>query len=76
MVNGGPVARPLRVELSGANKVSRQALKIVLAGEASAVNSFDDPTGAAPVTSAVQVGRQFEYEAPAHSLTLIRIKTR
>lgn len=76
LVNAGPTPTPLRVELSGANTTLRRALKTVLAGEASAVNSFDGPTSVAPVTASIQVDRQFEYEAPAHSLTVIRIKTR
>jgi alpha-L-arabinofuranosidase len=64
------------LELNGAKKISRQALKTVPAGEAAAVNGFDAPSRAAPVTSGIQVDRQFEYEAPAHSLTVLRIETR
>lgn len=76
LVNGNSAPRPLLVELSGAHKISRQAFKTVLAGEAAVVNDFDAPSRVAPVTSALLVDRQFEYEAPAHSLTVIRIKTR
>ncbi len=76
LVNGSPAPRPLRVELSGAKNISRQALKTVLAGEPSAVNSFEDPSRVTPVTSGILVDREFKYEAPAHSLTVIRIKTR
>ena len=77
LVNGSPAPLPLLLELNGAKKISRQALKTVPAGEeAAAVNGFDAPSRAAPVTSGIQVDRQFEYEAPAHSLTVLRIETR
>ncbi|HEX7312747.1 MAG TPA: alpha-L-arabinofuranosidase C-terminal domain-containing protein [Pyrinomonadaceae bacterium] len=76
LVNGNSAPRPLLLELSGAKRISRQAIKTVLAGEAAAVNGFDAPARVAPVTSGILVDRQFEYEAPAHSLTVIRIKTR
>jgi hypothetical protein len=38
------------------------------------LNGFDDSKRVAPVTFRILVDRQFEYEA--HSLNVIRIKTR
>jgi alpha-L-arabinofuranosidase len=75
VVNDNAAARPLHVELSGAKTVARKALKTVLTGEPSAVNSFDNPARIAPITTEITVDGQFDYEAPAHSLTVIRIKT-
>lgn len=76
IVNDAPDAQPLRVELRGLTYVSPRALKTVLAGDPAALNSFEEPARVAPVTSELAAGRQFDYEAPAHSLTIIRIKTR
>lgn len=76
IVNASASAQPLHVDLSGLKKVSPKALKTVLAGDPSALNSFEDPARVAPVTSDITVDRQFDYEAPAHSLTVIRIRTR
>lgn len=76
IVNAAPNAQPLRIDLSGLKSISPKALKTVLAGDPSAVNSFEEPARVAPITSEIAAGRQFDYEAPAHSLTVLRIKTR
>lgn len=46
----------------------------VLSGDSlSAVNSFEEPEKIVPVTSELAVGVAFVYEAPAYSLTILRI---
>lgn len=76
IVNGAPSAQPLRIDLSGLKSLSLKASKTVLAGEPLAVNSFEAPAHVAPVTSEIAVAPQFDYEAPSHSLTVIRLRTR
>jgi alpha-L-arabinofuranosidase len=76
LVNAGSAPQQLLVNLSGVKIASRRAVKTALAGEPSAVNSFDNPARVTPVTSSIEVGGQFEHEAPAHSLTVIRIRMR
>jgi alpha-L-arabinofuranosidase len=76
LVNTGAAAKPLRVNLAGAKNFAPSATKTMLAGDPMAVNSFENPAPLAPVSSSISVGESFDYEAPAHSLTVIRIKTR
>jgi alpha-L-arabinofuranosidase len=76
MVNGSSAARPLRVELPGAEKISRKASKNGLAGAPLAANTFEQPPRRPTETSNIRVGQSFECEAPAYSLTVIRIKAR
>ncbi|HEX9047581.1 MAG TPA: alpha-L-arabinofuranosidase C-terminal domain-containing protein [Verrucomicrobiae bacterium] len=67
-------AQTLHLALSGATAVS--AVKTVLAGEAAAVNSFDQPALLAPQTSVMAVSPAMDCDLPAHSLTVLRLKTR
>jgi alpha-N-arabinofuranosidase len=76
LVNASSASRPLRVDLSGEKKISEKAIKTVLTGDLTAVNNFGRPVSVAPETSSMMVSGSFAYEAPAHSLTVIRIKTR
>ncbi|MBW8781511.1 MAG: alpha-N-arabinofuranosidase [Verrucomicrobia bacterium] len=72
-VNGDNAARPLRVDLAGAKRISATAVKTVLA--ASDANTID-AQAVHPETSSITITPAFDYEAPANSLTVIRIKTR
>lgn len=76
MVNVAGTAKSLRIDLSGAKSVSPTAIKTVLTGAATAVNTFENGNGIAPVTSEIPVGNSFDYKCPANSLTVIRVKTR
>jgi len=73
LVNVGPVAHSVRVELSGAERVGAQALKTELRGDPSAVNTFENPAAVAPATTTIAVGNSFTTEAAANSLTVIRL---
>lgn len=75
LVNGGGTAKPLNIELSGAGEVRGAAVKTVLgAADPEAVNDFGHPYAVVPRTEIVRVGGAFDYEAPAYSLTVFRIK--
>ncbi|MGB8353058.1 MAG: alpha-L-arabinofuranosidase C-terminal domain-containing protein, partial [Chthoniobacteraceae bacterium] len=75
LVNGANAARLLHVELTGAKKIPATATEIVLAGnEADVVNEDGKPPAVQPQASPITVGPAFDYEAPANSLTFIRIK--
>ena len=74
LVNLASASKLLRIELSGADRVAPQAALTVLNGELMAVNQFDSPKPLVPESSDISVGKSFAYEAPAHSLSVIRIK--
>jgi alpha-L-arabinofuranosidase len=72
-VNGDDSARPLRVDLVGAKNLAPTAMKTVLAAPDA---NTTDAQAVLPKSSPITVGSVFDDEAPANSLTVIRIKTR
>ncbi|HCE45149.1 MAG TPA: alpha-N-arabinofuranosidase [Lentisphaeria bacterium] len=73
LVNGANTPTPLRITLAGAKELSATATKTVLAG----TNPMEtDERIVRPQSSTMTIAPTFEYEAPANSLTLIRLKPR
>jgi alpha-L-arabinofuranosidase len=73
-VNGDAASKSLRVELNGANALSGSATKTVLANDdPDVVNDFQNPRTVVPVSENIAIGNSFDYTAPAHSLTILRI---
>ncbi len=76
LVNGANAAKPLRIELKGVTTL-RSATKTVLTGaNADVVNPDGGTPAAEPVVSPIEVGQAFDYEAPANSFTVIRLKSK
>lgn len=74
LVNGANSPRPVRIELAGAKRVPPTAEFTVLAGpDANVVNDYASPNTVLPRTSRQPISAAFTYEAPANSLTVIRI---
>ena len=77
IVNGAGKARPLRIEFAGIRSLRGKATKTVLAGpDPDAVNEDNKPPAVRPESSPIAVAPAFDYEAPANSLTVIRISAR
>lgn len=76
LVKTDAAGRALSIKLNGAKSFETNATKTVLTGDPTVVNAHDRPKPLVPETSPVTVGEVFDYEAPANSLTVIRIKTR
>jgi alpha-N-arabinofuranosidase len=77
IVNGDNAPATLKVELFGLAAGSLRATKTLLTGadaDADAFNEDGQPPTVKPVTSEVTLKPTFEYEAPANSLTLFRVK--
>ena len=70
VVNGANTPAPLRIQLAGVKKLSATATKTVLAGPNPAET---DERKVQPQTSTMTIAPTFDYEAPANSLTVIRI---
>ncbi|MDQ3813881.1 MAG: alpha-N-arabinofuranosidase, partial [Armatimonadota bacterium] len=64
-----------QIDLSTAGAIERTATCTVISGDLLAENSFGKPPNVLPETSSIAVGKQFTYEVPAHSLSVIRVKT-
>jgi alpha-N-arabinofuranosidase len=77
LVNVQAVPQPLKIDLQGAEMVAKEAKGEVLAAEPAAINSVAEPVRVAPrpVTIA-NAGLSFTHELPAHSVTVLRLKTR
>lgn len=74
LVNGANSDVPVRVKLDGAKKLPATAEATVLAGSnPAAVNDYDSPSTVLPRTARLPVAPDFNYKAPANSLTVIRI---
>jgi alpha-N-arabinofuranosidase len=76
LVNLDDQPQSTRVELSAANHLSGTATKTVLAGDLTAINKLDSDKPLVPNVSTMTVSSSFEYPAPAHSLTVIRMKSK
>lgn len=69
LINILPVVMKTKIDLSGIDIASTTAYKAVLAGNL-------DSQEAKPEEGSIQVGSIFNYEMPAHSFSVIRIKTK
>jgi alpha-L-arabinofuranosidase len=77
IVNAAAESRPLRIEPKGIQNSDTPASLTVLTGTSlDVVNDYDTPAAVLPVESALRAGPSFDYAAPAHSLSVIRIPLR
>jgi len=77
LVNGGNAPKPLHIELKGVSSPPKNAIRTVLTGaNADVVNPDGGAPAAKPEVSTIEVGRAFDCEAPANSLTVIRMKSK
>jgi len=76
MVNAGNEAKPMKVDLSRFKGLQTNAQIEVLQGNADDENSFDNLGKVAPAKSGYTMKSKFDYQAPAMSLTVIRVKTK
>jgi alpha-L-arabinofuranosidase len=75
LVNTGPAPKPLQVTLDGL-KEGVSATATVLAGDPKAENKAGTAQPLIPKTAKLPMAPAFDYEAPAHSLTVVRIPPR
>lgn len=74
LVNGGATDQPMQIQLNGLTSVTA-ATAHVLAGRPADENSLDAPTRIAPRSAGIDAtGGSFSYDAPAHSVTVLRIR--
>jgi alpha-L-arabinofuranosidase len=76
LVNAGEKPKIMQINLSGFKSLVSEAEQTVLAGAADAENSFENPQNIIPVKSTIKVKSEFGYNAPAMSLTILRINTK
>ena len=76
LVNIGKGAKTMEIDLSRFKGVVANGTCTVLTGAADAKNSLEKPGNIVPVTSDLKVNRKFDYNAPALSLSVIRISAK
>jgi alpha-L-arabinofuranosidase len=75
LVNGDRATVTMTVEVAGLASGDLQATKTVLTGaSAGTFNEDGQPSAVKPVASEVTLDSTFDYEAPANSLTVFRIR--
>jgi alpha-L-arabinofuranosidase len=77
VVNSFATPQQIQIDLRGVSNVAREATVEVLSGEPGAVNSIETPQKVAPKRQTVSTaGSSFNHEFPAHSVSVVRLKTR
>lgn len=75
IVNTGPGTTMAKIDLSKFAVLSSNAELSVLSGLPGAKNTIEGPQQVVPETSVMQITKKFNYNVPAYSLSVIRIKT-
>ena len=76
IVNGANSVCPIRLELQGSQPVPAQASRIILSASDANIANEDGHPPVHAETSSVTVAPAFDYEAPANSLTILRLPQR
>jgi alpha-L-arabinofuranosidase len=77
LVNIQATAQPLRIELQGVKTIRSNAAGEMLIGELGAINTVAEPRKVVPKPVTISnAGASFLHELPAHSVSVIRLKTR
>jgi alpha-L-arabinofuranosidase len=77
IVNGEGDARSVTIRLAGAKNLPATAERTVFGGaDAETVNTDDAPPAVVPRTETIPLSAEFECEAPAKSLTILRFANR
>ena len=77
LVNIQAKAQPLRIELQGVKTIKSNAAGEMITGELGATNTVAEPRKVVPKPVAISnAGPSFPHELPAHSVSVIRLKTR
>jgi alpha-N-arabinofuranosidase len=75
LVNPGPTAETLNVEITGATSLDSTAGALTLAGNPDDTNSITQPRSVVPVASTVaDLKPHFQYTLPAHSIVVLKLK--
>jgi alpha-L-arabinofuranosidase len=74
IVNGDAVSQPLSVRIAGTVNLPATAERIVFGGaDADVANTDGEPPVVAPQSETVRLAREFTYDAPPNSLTILRV---
>ena len=70
-------AQPLQIDLLGVTTIRKEASGEMLTGELGGINTVAEPMKVVPKPVVIRdAGTKFKHELPAHSVSVIRLKTR
>lgn len=75
MVNFGSEIKSMKVNLSSFKNINANAVQTTLTGKADAENNLKNANSIIPTTNDFKVSKNFVYQCPPMSLTVLRIKT-
>ena len=73
LVNASSDSKYMKIDLSNFN-INSEAEKTILSGDAEDENTFENLDNVKPEKSIISIQSKFNYDAPAMSLSVIRIK--
>ena len=77
LVNVQAAAQPLKIDLQGVKTIGKEATGEVLTGGLTDINTVADPRKVTPKAFAIgNASTTFTHDLPAHSVTVLRLKTR
>jgi alpha-N-arabinofuranosidase len=77
LVNIHAIPRLLRVDIQGVQSIKKDASGQMITGELGAVNTVAEPMKVVPRAISIKdAGTKFSHELPAHSVSVVRLKTR
>ncbi|WP_207510674.1 alpha-L-arabinofuranosidase C-terminal domain-containing protein [Longitalea luteola] len=76
IVNRDSVPVPAKINLGSLGGLQSTAVVTTLSGDPMAENRCGDAQNIIPQTSNISIGKSFSYQAPANSLSVIRIQSR
>jgi alpha-N-arabinofuranosidase len=77
LVNVQSTPQALRIDIKGVPSIAKEASGEMLTGALDAVNTVTEPRKVVPVPVTIHdAGTTFTHELPAHSVTVLRLKTR
>ena len=77
LVNIQATAQPLRIDVQGVTRIDPKASGEMITGDLGTVNTVAEPKKVVPTAVAIaNAGPMFVYDVPAHSVSVIRLKTR
>ena len=76
LISRSDIPLHIQIDLSAAHTIESAATCTTISGDPLVENSFGQPPSILPITSPITVAQQFTHELPAHSLSIIRVKTR
>jgi alpha-N-arabinofuranosidase len=77
LVNIQTTAQPLRIDIQGVPSIKKDVGGQMITGELGVVNTVAEPMKVIPQAISIKdAGAKFSHELPAHSVSVIRLKTR